>query len=124
MISKKTPNAKLTELVNGIDEANEAYLDNNKAPGRKVNQPDNKASHYYFAMYWADALASSKDKELSDKFTPIAKSLKDNEEKIMGELMAVEGSPKDINGYYLPSDDKAFKGMRASVTLNNIIDNI
>ncbi len=124
MINKKTPSTKLTEIVNAIDKANEAYLDNNKAPGRKVHQPGNKASHYYFAMYWADALANSKDKELSDKFTPISKSLNENEEKIMEELMAVEGNPQDINGYYLPNDDKAFKGMRASKTLNNIIDNI
>ncbi len=124
MINQKNPDNKLAELVKAIDKANEAYLDNNKAPGRKVNQPDNKASHYYFAMYWADALAASENKELADKFTPVAKALKENEEKIMNELMAVEGTPKDINGYYLPNDDKAFEGMRASATLNSIIDKI
>jgi len=124
MINQKEPDAKLSEMVKAIDKANEMYLENNKAPGRKVNQPDNKASHYYFAMYWAKSLADSDNKELAEKFSPIAKALEENEEKIMAELMAVEGEPKEIGGYYLPDDEKTEKGMRPSKTLNEIIDNI
>jgi len=124
MINQKNPNDKLSALVDALDKANEGYLDNDKAPSRKVGEPDNKASHFFVAQYWADALANSNNAELSEKFAPIAKALKENEAKIMEELLAVEGKPADIGGYYHPDDAKAKAAMRPSQTLNNIIDSI
>jgi len=125
MIGHKSGDKDIDLLARMIDKANAAYLDNNKVPGRKAGQPDNKASHYYWAMYLADALAAQdENKELAETFAPVAKELKDFEDKIMEELMAVEGKPADIGGYYRPDDEKAAKAMRPSETLNKIIDNI
>ena len=124
MIANKTGDAKVKAMVKALDEANEAYLDNDKSPGRKVGQPDNKASHYYLARYWAEALAKSDDKELAETFAPIAKELAENEDKIIEELMAVEGKAQDIGGYYHPDDEKASKAMRPSETLNKIIESV
>jgi len=124
MIYHKTGDNKVKALCEALDKANEAYLDNNKAPGRKCGEPDNKASHFYLAMYWADALANSGDKELEETFAPIAQALKENEQKIIEELLAVEGKPTDIGGYFMPDDEKAEKAMRPSETLNKIIDSI
>jgi len=123
-IGQKHSDEKLEALTAGLDKANEGYLDNNKAPSRKCGEPDNKASHFYLAQYWADALANGSNKELAEKFAPIAKALKDNEEKIIEELLAVEGNPADIGGYFKPDDEKAQKAMRPSETLNKIIDSI
>jgi len=123
-INQKNPNPKLEAVVNALDIANQGYLENNKAPGRKAGQPDNKASHFYLAQYWAKALAESNNAELSEKFTPIAKALVENEDKIMEELMAVEGKPQDVGGYFEPNEELANKAMRPSQTLNEIIDNI
>ena len=124
MEAHKANDKKIEEMAKALDKANEAYLDNDKAPGRKVGQPDNKASHYYLARYWAEALANSEDKELAEKFAPIAKELAENEEKILNELLAVEGQAADIGGYYKPDDAKAEAAMRPSETLNKIIDSI
>ncbi|MDD3592577.1 MAG: NADP-dependent isocitrate dehydrogenase [Sulfurovum sp.] len=124
MIDQKYPNAKLAAVTAALDVANQEYLDNNKAPGRKAGEPDNKASHFYVAQYWATALADSLDKDLQATFTPVAKALKENEEKIMEELLASEGKPQDIGGYYHPDDAKAEAAMRPSATLNRIIDAI
>ncbi|HEO98990.1 MAG: NADP-dependent isocitrate dehydrogenase [Campylobacterales bacterium] len=124
MIDQKYPNAKLAAVTAALDVANQEYLDNNKAPGRKAGEPDNKASHFYVAQYWATALADSLDKDLQATFTPIAKALKENEEKIMEELLAAEGKAQDIGGYYHPDDAKAEAAMRPSATLNRIIDTI
>jgi len=124
MINQKNPNDKLSALTDALDVANQGYLDNNKAPGRKVGQPDNKASHFYIAQYWADALANSSDADLAAKFAPIAKELKDKEETIISELLSVEGKAQDIGGYFHPDDAKAEKAMRPSATLNAIIDSI
>ena len=116
---------KIGALTEALDKANEGYLDNDKAPGRKCGQPDNKASHYYVARYWAEALSTQTAvPELAEKFTPVAEALVANEEKIIEELMAVEGKPQDIGGYYHPDDAKAEKAMRPSETLNKIIDSI
>jgi isocitrate dehydrogenase len=124
-INQKHPSSKLTALVNALDKANEAYLDNDKAPSRKCCEPDNKASHFYLAMYWAEALANqSDDKELAEKFAPIADELKANESKIVEEILSVEGKPADVGGYYRPDDELASKAMRPSSTLNSIIDSI
>ena len=125
MISNKTNDKDIEVLTKAIDKANEAYLDNNKVPGRKAGEPDNKASHYYWAMYLADALANQdENKNVAETFAPVAKELKDFESKIMEELLAVEGKPADIGGYYKPDDALASKAMRPSETLNKIIDNI
>ncbi len=125
MISNKTGDKDIAVLTAAIDKANEGYLDNNKVPGRKAGEPDNKASHYYWAMYLADALANqTENKELAETFEGVAKELKDFEDTIMKELLAVEGKPADIGGYYKPDDELASKAMRPSATLNKIIDNI
>ena len=120
----KHGDAKLTALTAGLDVANDAYLDNNKEPGRKCGQPDNKASHFFVAQYWAKALAEGKNAELAAKFAPVAKALTENEAKIIEELLAVEGKAQDIGGYFNPDEAKAEKAMRPSATLNAIIDSI
>jgi len=123
-IAQKSGDEKIKAITEALDKANEGYLENDKAPSRKAGEPDNKASHFYVAMYWADALANSDNKELAEKFAPVAKALKENEEQIMQELLAVEGKPQDIGGYFHPDDAKAAAAMRPSKTLNDIIDNI
>jgi isocitrate dehydrogenase len=123
-LGNKHSDAKLTALTAALDVANDGYLDNSKEPGRKVGEPDNKASHFYLAQYWAKALAEGDNAGLAAKFAPVAKALVDNEAKIMEELLAVEGKPQDIGGYFHPDDAKAEAAMRPSATLNAIIDNI
>ncbi len=124
-IARKNNSKELEVVTAALDKANQAYLDNNKAPSRKCGEPDNKASHFFLAQYWADALANqSDDKALAEKFAPVAKALKDNEDKILGELLAIEGTPQDIGGYFNPDDAKAEKAMRPSATLNSIINGI
>ena len=123
-IGQKNSDEKLAALTQALDKANEGYLDNNKAPSRKCCEPDNKASHFYLAQYWAEALANGSDEELAQKFAPVAKALKENEEKIIEELLSIEGKEQDIGGYYHPDDAKAEAAMRPSATLNAIIDAI
>ncbi|MEZ4231506.1 MAG: NADP-dependent isocitrate dehydrogenase [Polyangiaceae bacterium] len=119
----KNPKAQL--LADTLDVANTKYLMENKAPSRKVNELDNRGTHYYLAAFWAEALAAQdKDKELQARFAPVAKALKENEEKILGELNGAQGQPQDIGGYYQPNDDLAFKAMRPSSTLNGIIEGV
>ena len=121
----KSEDEKIGVMADTLDKANEGYLDNDKAPSRKCCEPDNKASHYWLARYWAEALSTQTvDKELAETFTPVAEALIKNEEKILEELLAAEGSPKDIGGYYHPDDIKAEEAMRPSKTLNEIIDSI
>ncbi len=124
MIGDKGGDVKVKALTDALDKANAAYLDNNKAPGRSAGEPDNKASHFFVAQYWADALAHGDDKELSAKFASVAQALKDNEATIMEELMSVEGKAQDIGGYYHPNEAKVNAAMRPSKTLNAIIDAI
>ena len=123
-IGQKHSDEKLKALTEALDIANDGYLDNNKAPSRKCGEPDNKASYFYVAMYWADALANGNNAELAEKFAPVAKALKENEDKIIEELLAVEGKAVDMGGYYHPNDELAEKAMRPSATLNGIIDGI
>ncbi|MDH4943943.1 NADP-dependent isocitrate dehydrogenase [Sulfurimonas sp. C5] len=123
-IAQKHNSDKLAAVTAGLDAANDGYLGNNKAPGRKAGEPDNKASHFYVAQYWAKALAESDNAELAAKFAPVAAALIENEDKIMSELMAVEGKAQDVGGYYHPDDAKAEAAMRPSATLNAIIDAI
>ncbi len=123
-LGNKHSDAKLAALTAGLDVANDSYLDNSKEPSRKCGEPDNKASHFYVAQYWAKALAEGDNAELAAKFAPVAKALTENEDKIIGELLAFEGSPKDIGGYFHPDNAKATAAMRPSATLNAIIDAI
>ena len=123
-IGQKNNDSKLAALTAALDVANDGYLDNNKEPGRKVGQPDNKASHFYVAQYWAKALAEGSNAELAAKFAPVAKELTEKEDTIIAELLAVEGKAQDIGGYFHPDDAKAEKAMRPSATLNAIINAI
>ena len=123
-IGRKHSDEKLQALTEALDKANEAYLDNNKAPSRKCGEPDNKASHFFVAQYWAEALANGSNAELAEKFAPVAQALKDNEDTIIAELLAVEGKAQDIGGYFNPKEELAQKAMRPSATLNAIIDGI
>jgi isocitrate dehydrogenase len=124
-IAQKNKSKDLEVVTAALDEANNAYLDNNKEPSRKAGEPDNKASHFFLAQFWAEALATQTDSPaLAAKFAPIAKALKENEAKIIEELLSIEGKPQDIGGYYHPNDAKAEAAMRPSKTLNAIIDSI
>ncbi|MDD5160852.1 MAG: NADP-dependent isocitrate dehydrogenase [Sulfuricurvum sp.] len=124
-INKTKKDNKLTALTAALDEANAAYLDNNKEPSRKAGEPDNKASHFFLAQYWAKALAEQTvDATLAAKFAPVAKALSENEAKIMEELLSVEGKHQDIGGYYHPDIAKVTAAMRPSATLNAIISAI
>lgn len=124
MIAQQSGDKKIEALTLALDEANQGYLDNNKAPGRNAGEPDNKASHFFVAQYWANALAKGSDTALAEKFAPVAKALVENEAKIMEELLAVEGKAQDIGGYYHPDNVKVNLAMRPSKTLNSIVDNI
>jgi isocitrate dehydrogenase len=118
-------NAKAQLLADTLDVANTKFLENNKNPARKVGQIDNRGSHFYLAMYWAEAIAAqTKDKELAANFAKVAKQLQDAEEKINAELIGAQGKPVDMGGYYHPDDAKVEKAMRPSATLNAIIDAI
>ena len=118
-------NAKAQVLAETLDQAIAKFLDNNKSPARKVGQIDNRGSHFYLALYWAEALAAqSKDAELKAKFAKVAKQLADNEAKINEELLAAQGKPVDMGGYYHPNFEKTSRAMRPSATLNAIIDAI
>ncbi|GAA0503435.1 NADP-dependent isocitrate dehydrogenase [Pigmentiphaga daeguensis] len=112
-------NAKAKVLATTLDQATGKFLDEDKSPARKVGGLDNRGSHFYLALYWAQALAAQTgDKELQAAFAPVAKELADNEAKIVAELGAVQGKPNDIGGYYRPSAELASKAMRPSATLN------
>ena len=118
-------NGKAIVLAETLDQAIGKFLDNNKSPARKVGQIDNRGSHYYLALYWAQALAGqAKDKELQARFAGVAKQLGDNEAKINQELLASQAKPMDIGGYYDPDPVKTSKAMRPSGTFNAIIDAI
>ncbi len=124
-LAEKTDNATARVLAEALDEANGLYLDNNKAPSRKAGELDNRGSHFYLALYWAEALASqNEDAKLAELFSPVAKSLRDAEASIVDELNAVQGDAIDIGGYYQPDDELASKAMRPSATLNAIINSV
>ncbi|WP_096703999.1 NADP-dependent isocitrate dehydrogenase [Magnetospirillum sp. 15-1] len=112
-------NPKAQVLADTLDQANAKILDNNRSPARKVGELDNRGSHFYLALYWAQALAEqTKDKELAARFVPLAKVLTENEAKINAELIAAQGKPVDMGGYYSPDDAKTSAAMRPSATLN------
>ena len=123
--ANKNNNKKAKVIADALDNATIALLDNGKSPSRVVNELDNRGSHFYIALYWAQELANqNEDAELKAKFTPIAASLAEHENKIVSELIDIQGGAMDIEGYYYPSAEKATAAMRPSSTLNAIIDAI
>ena len=118
-LAAKTGNDKARILADALDQANSRFLENNKAPSRKVNELDNRGSHYYLAMYWADALATqTDDSELRTKFTQVAQALAGQEADILQELLDAQGEAVEIGGYFHPSDELTGNAMRPSATLN------
>ncbi|PLX93095.1 MAG: NADP-dependent isocitrate dehydrogenase [Desulfuromonas sp.] len=123
LIAANTGNAKVAVFAETLDEGVTKYLENAKAPSRKVNEIDNRGSSYYLAMYWAKALAAQdKDAEIKARFTKVAADMEANEAKINEELLAAQGRPSDVGGYFKPDPAMADKEMRPSATLNAIID--
>jgi len=121
-IAVKTNNHRAKVLADALDAATAKLLENNKSPSRKTHEPDNRASHYYLGMYWAEALAAqTEDAELQAEFAPLAQALADNETQIIQELVEIQGEPVDIGGYYHPDTAKADAAMRPSKTLNEIL---
>ena len=121
-LAERHDDPKVKILADTLDAAATKYLLENKSPSRKVNELDNRGSHFYLALYWAQALAECEDADLRAYFAPVAKALAENETKIVAELIAVQGEPMDVGGYYLPNDDLVSTAMRPSATLNAIID--
>jgi len=120
--AEQTNNIKAGIVGEALDEATVKFLENRKSPSRKVNELDNRGSHYYLALYWAQALAEQdKDAELKEEFTSIAQQLSANEQTIIDELNAAQGKPVDIGGYYAPDYEKVSNAMRPSASLNAII---
>ncbi|UUC44324.1 NADP-dependent isocitrate dehydrogenase [Flavobacterium cerinum] len=116
---------KALVLAETLDQATEKFLANDKSPARKVGQIDNRGSHFYLALYWAEALAAqTKDAELQAKFAPIAKELSENEAKIDAELIGSQGKPQNIGGYYQPTESLTDQAMRPSETLNTILSKL
>jgi isocitrate dehydrogenase len=121
-LAEKTDNARARVLAETLDRATGTFLDENKSPARKVGSIDNRGSHFYLALFWAEELAAqSDDAELAADFGDLAKTLRDNESTINDELIGVQGSPADIGGYYRPDGDKASEVMRPSKTLNEAL---
>jgi isocitrate dehydrogenase len=124
-LSKRTSNEKASILGKTLDQATEKFLETNKSPSRKVNERDNRGSHFYLTLYWAQALAEqTSDKTLQARFIKLAQELKENEEVINQELLDAQGNSEDIDGYYKPNDDIASKAMRPSSTLNKALESL
>lgn len=124
-MAQKMGNKKAQILADALDKANSMFLNTNKSPSRKVGELDTRGSHFYLAMYWAQSLAEqTDDKELQEKFSPIAQQLTDNESRIVDELNSVQGGAVDIGGYFKPNLQLVSKVMRPSNTLNTVIDAI
>lgn len=118
-------NRRAQVLADALDEANAKFLATDRSPARKVGGIDNRGSHFYLAMYWAEALANQTvDSELAAKFAPVAKAMQENEAKINEELISAQGKPQNVGGYYHPDSAKAYAAMRPSATLNEIVDEI
>jgi isocitrate dehydrogenase len=121
-VGAKTGSAKVKGLAAALNEANSRFLDEDKNPSRKVKEIDNRGSHFYLALYWAEALAKSENQDLRALFGPVARELQANEAKIAQELIDCQGSPVDLGGYYKVDDSKVYSAMRPSATFNHIID--
>jgi isocitrate dehydrogenase len=124
-LGKTSNNATAKILADTLDRANAKFLESNKSPARKVGEIDNRGSHFYLALYWAQALAEqTEDKNLQARFAKVAQQLEQNEARIAAELIGAQGKPVDLGGYYHPNREKATKAMRPSPTLNSIVDAI
>jgi len=124
-LGAKTGNEKAKVLARTLDEATAEFLENDKSPSRKSGELDNRGSHFYLAMYWAQALANQDDNaELKARFTVLATTLSENEDKILAELTEAQGHSIDVGGYYHPDQEKVAKAMRPSETLNTAIDTL
>jgi isocitrate dehydrogenase len=124
-LAQTQANKKARVLADALDMANAKFLENDRSPARKVGQIDNRGSHFYLAMYWAESLAEqTSDPELSAKFAPVAKAMQENETRINEELIAAQGRPQNVGGYYHPNSEKTYAAMRPSATLNAIVDGI
>ncbi len=122
-LAETTGNAPAQVLADTLDDATERVLEEGRSPSRKVNELDNRGSHFYLALYWAEALAAQdSDPNLAERFAPLAEALRANEETIVEELNQVQGQPMDIGGYYFPDEDLARAAMRPSPTFNGIVD--
>ncbi len=124
-LAQTQDNKKAQVLSDALDAANAKFLATDKSPARKLGGLDNRGSHFYLAMYWAEALANQTvDAEIADKFAPVAKAMQENEAKINEELIGAQGKAQEIGGYYHADTDKTYAAMRPSETLNEIIDSI
>ena len=125
LVAEKTGNPRATVLADTLDEAVAMYLENGRLPSRKVHEIDNRGGTFYLALYWAQALAAQdKDPALAARFAPVAEELADNEAAIAAELLAAQGRPVDLGGYYVPDDALAEKEMRPSAAFNAVIDGL
>src|SRR5690554_267311 len=121
-LGKTFDNGRALVLAKALDEANGKFLDSNKSPSRKVGELDNRGSHFYLALYWAEALAAQdKDQALKAIFGKVAEKLAENESTIVEELNSAQGKPVDIGGYYKPDATKAGEAMRPSKTFNELL---
>ena len=124
-LAEAAENEQAGVLARALDRATGTFLDNNKSPSRKVNELDNRGSHFYLAMYWAQELASQReDLEAADRFRPLAEALLEAEEQIIDELNAAQGEPADVGGYYAPNPTLATAAMRPSTTFNRILESL
>lgn len=124
-LAQTQDNKKAQILADALDEANAKFLATDKSPARKIGQIDNRGSHFYLAMYWAESLANqTADSEIASKFAPIAEAMQENEAKINEELIGAQGKSQDVGGYYHPNSEKTYAAMRPSATLNAIVDGI
>jgi len=121
-LGRKSGEPKIQVLARSLEQATEAFLENDKSPSRKVGELDTRGSHFYMALYWAEALAGqSDDAELAAKFAPIAEAMRTNEQQIVGEMAAAQGDAVQLGGYFQPDCEKASAAMRPSPTLNDLI---
>ena len=121
-LANKTENPKAQILADTLNQAIGTFLEENKSPSRKVNELDNRGSHFYLALFWAEALAQQdRDSDLQSQFLPLSKDLREKEEAIVEELNAAQGNPVELNGYYYPDDQKASQAMRPSETFNQAL---
>jgi isocitrate dehydrogenase len=124
-LGQKTGNKQIQTLASSLNKANEAFLDNDKSPSRKVNELDNRGSHFYLALYWAQSLAEQNDDaDLKERFSSFAKKMSDSESAIVSELNNAQGKAIDIGGYYRPNVQKASEAMRPSETFNTILSGL
>lgn len=124
-LANKTENAKAQVLADTLNQAIGTFLRENKSPSRKVNELDNRGSHFYLSLFWAEALAEQEsDSELRDQFSPLARTLRAQEEEIVHELNTAQGSPIDLGGYFLPDEEKATASMRPSKLFNAALSSL